>query len=102
MLHDGFEAGALKAFLCGVRGFLVGERANLHVIILVGLRGSHEGGEFFLLQMSRESQGVGFAAQRSDLQSVGARGNRREAETGRGAVDHGLKLLSGEEDFPAL
>src|SRR6266404_4454734 len=75
MLHDSLEAGALEALPGGVGGFLVGVGPNVHAIIFVALRSNNEGRKFFLLQVRREVQGIGFAAQRGDLQRIGASGD---------------------------
>ncbi len=90
MLHDGLEAGALEALPGGVGGFLVGVRPNVHAIIFVALRGNNEGRKFFLLQVRREAQGIGFAAQRGNLQRIGAgRDGRRDCRLSVSALSGG-------------
>src|SRR2546423_430942 len=70
VLHDGSKTCALETFPGRVGGLRIGVRADLHAVILVGMRRKNERRKVFLLQTRREFQRIRFFCQRRHLQSI--------------------------------
>jgi len=68
VLDDRFEARGLQALFCGLHGFQIRVRTNLHAVIFIALRGLYEAGNSLLRSSLATDTGVRLSAQRDHLQ----------------------------------